>query len=542
MIKKILVRNCFTLLSFLFVLVLGVYTTGAHAARAKINTNHNAKSSLNAGVNTSGNTNTNAVTSKLHKVDLISPQKFAKSSNNSSVGESALTNYDAPLSVKIGGDNLTSNGYFAGIQYVQKISNAFAIGAIVEYGKNMYRVNVTAGFNIGPKQHIKFSAERLNQLLPFGFSTGNIETRMYQNAYGMQYSYTLDENSIGRILRNINVGAHYSNTPNKSLDPIAYSTDLYDYVVYRNLAGAITKGLYVGSDIKLASSAMLTARVHYDDVHYKTEYTADSSYNRKGIGGALELTKLFGERIKFIADASVRKIYKTYKAGIYWLPPLKSKLGLEVGVVGQHLVSSNSMPSSSGVMLQVGMTFADRAKYQLPIERAAAENVVSWTKKPAVYMERVLAVAEEKTTSQSRRPPIPTGPAPRIDAIVNNNSNSSPGDYPECLVSGNVSHVKITGVNFVPGYGAQTTIVFAYQEYAPGQPTPDTLQNVVVVDSQTITADIPGRGADQFCSNYMTPTFDATAVITNPDGKQSAPLFPFEMSQVGKLAHLLSPK
>lgn len=352
---------------------------------------------------TSTSTQTNA-SSKYFPNDVTAnpysagPNLHADASSDTTTSTASITSsqlgWSGPFSFGVSQDSL--DNYSATAKYTQGITNYFAFSGLGEYGPDMYRYGATIGFKLFQKGLFKFSAERLNQLLPFKFDSGDINQRMSQNAYGMRYQQVFNNS----FLQDVNVGGYYAKTPNKSLNPILFSIDGENAINYRNIAGATSKGLDVGSDLQITKSTELSGHIYYDDVHYNTIY-ANSSDNGHGIGGSLGISQLVGNNLSVLAEGSVRKIYNTYKIGVSWLLPYLAKnLGFEVALLGQRVISHNDTPNSNSVGLKVSFNpeaiGAQKVSYQLPTPNTLTD-IDSWTSTPAVYMERVLATADQLT-------------------------------------------------------------------------------------------------------------------------------------------------
>ena len=298
-----------------------------------------------------------------------------------------------PFSFGINRDNLLKYSWNA--QYTQNINNKFAISGLIEAGENILRINGTLGFSLFKNGLFKITAERLSQVLPFTFDSGSVNQRMAQNAYGARYQYAFDN----KFFRDISLGGYYADTPNKSLDSVALISDGASAINDRNIAGGMSKGFDIGTDWLLTNWTILTGHVSYDSLHYKTIYSPNSPDDASGIGGSLGINQLLGDHLKLSAEGNISKLYDSYKVGISWLPPAMTKLGFEVSLVGQRSISHNETPNSNSVGLQFNFHPAagsKSAKYQLTAP-GAVTDVVAWTSTPAVHMDRVLAVVDQRT-------------------------------------------------------------------------------------------------------------------------------------------------
>lgn len=300
-----------------------------------------------------------------------------------------------PLSVGYDYDTLLGSIFNA--QYVQKITNSFALGAIGEYGSNQYRLNGTLGYQLYSEGQAKFSAEYLSQVLPFSFDSGDINQRVDQSAYGLRFQHDLHNPAF----KNINFGGYWAKAPNTALSSITYTgSDGLEYVNERNLAGATSQGLDIGTDITLSPTTLVNATFNYDSVNYDTQYTSDSSYNAAGVGTTLKINQIVNDRLQVSADLEARKIYNTYGANLDYAPAFAKNIGLKMGLFAQHLISHNQTPDSNTYGIQFTFLGDDggQSPHYQSNDTQKTSDIVEWVKDPAIYMDRVLVVSEQQTT------------------------------------------------------------------------------------------------------------------------------------------------
>ena len=241
-----------------------------------------------------------------NKVDLDAKNLTHVNSDNLSLS-SAQLGWNGPLTFGISSDNLFKYGFNA--QYTQEINEQLALSGLVEYGNNSSRFNGTIGFGFLTHELLKISAERLSQNLPFTFDSGTINTNISQNAYGVSYQHVFEEG----IIRTINFTGYYTNTHNKLLDPIIFSSGDSKYKNYRNVAGGTSKGFDVGSDLLLSKNTGISGHIFYDFLKYNTIYTPNSKYDTSGIGGNVSIDQIITDHIKLSVSGNIRKIYDVYK-------------------------------------------------------------------------------------------------------------------------------------------------------------------------------------------------------------------------------------
>lgn len=388
-----------------------------------------------------------------------------------------------PFSVGVNYDS--SNHYFLNAAFAKRIIDSLAVGALTEYGFDRYRVGATLGFQTSVQSQLKFSAERFNQRLPFVFDSGNINHRVTQDAYGIDYQYNFLDN--GHALKRINFGGYYANTPNIGLDSVSFLSDgincsaaagLY-CVNDRNIAGARTKGMSIDGDVNLSSSTQLKTTANYDQVNYHTIYISNAADNAAGFGGGVGVTQLITGQMKIATNASVRKIYNTYSLSLSWLPACFATRGLELSLIGQRLISHNSMPNSNALGLQVNFvpTITHELGHYNLENNAVNTDLENFVKTPAVYMERVLAIADQQT---------------RLQEPIANSVSPSSG-----VIEGG-TEVVITGTNFL---SSPLTVQSSTQLMAPIAPaTTVTIcgiaaSSVSVVNYTTIKAITPAHAS-----------------------------------------------
>lgn len=318
-------------------------------------------------------------------------------SDTFSVASSQL-GLSGPLSIGLSHDN--SLGYIWNAQYAKKITDHFALAGLAEYGNNSYRYGGTIGFSLMQNELLKFSAERLSQILNFNFDSGNVSQRMAQNAYGLDYQHVFNHG----IFQDISLNGYYANTPNKTLDAVDFLTNGGILSTnYRNVAGGTSFGFNVGSDIKLSKYTALAGHVFYDRVYYNT-INQNSTEDASGLGASLAVNQIINKHFKLVAEGSTRKIYDTLKFGISWLPPVLAKNGFELSLLGERIVPHNQTDNSNIVGLKLsfnsGMIGAKDAEYQLP-DANVLRDLDQYVKSPAVHMEQVLAIADQRTVAKA---------------------------------------------------------------------------------------------------------------------------------------------
>lgn len=144
-----------------------------------------------------------AQTGTLNNLSLTSPQLGLSGPLNWGVTYSDLT------------------GTYFKAQYVLSLGERLALGALSEYGSDQYRINGTLGYGFSPTAQIKLTAERFGQRLPFQFDSGDIESRVHQDAYGVRFQQLLNL----PFIQGINLGGYYADASSKNLNPVIFTSD-----------------------------------------------------------------------------------------------------------------------------------------------------------------------------------------------------------------------------------------------------------------------------------------------------------------------------
>lgn len=306
------------------------------------------------------------------------PQLLPPTALNNFTLSNQMLGLAGPLNLGVNYSNLT--GTYVNTQYVTALGERAAFGVLGEYGAGQYRLNGTLGYSIAPMSQIKASIERFGQRLPFHFDSGDIDARIHQDAYGARFQQLFEI----PVLQGINAGGYWAKADNKQLAPILFTSNGVNCnnfaaglqcINYRHIAGATSKGLDAGLDFIPSSLTLVSGNVYYDEVHYNTVLTPFSTQNRSGLGAGVKINQLLNERFVVNGEAITREIYDSYQAGISWLPKTK-KIGVELSLSGQHIVSHNATPDNSIISLQLNLLPQSNKLYQ-PLETGI--NVLSTT-------------------------------------------------------------------------------------------------------------------------------------------------------------------
>lgn len=377
---------------------------------------------------------------------LSNPFPVANPNSNALTLNASQFGLKGPFSVGINYDSLVN--YTINAAFNQKLTENFALGALLDYGSDLNRFGLTLGFKLFDNDLIKLSAERLDEKLPFSFESGDIDERMTQNAFGARYQYVFANSST---LKDIGFGGYYANTPNKSLDDVFFTNGGTDLVDHRKIAGATSSGADISADLELARFTALTGHLYYDTVDYDKSSdmtSSDDDNDEQGFGAGLQFTQILARNLMLSLGSDIRKIYDTYDAKISWLPSKLAHNGFELALQAQHLSSHDDTPSSDSIGLQLTYNPAlvnenGVPTYHLPTA-SNLQDVGQWVSTPAVHMDRVLAIAEERVDSVETAKDIPNEEAvtttPEITSVASSGDPLSLG-----------ATATIRGHNFVRG-------------------------------------------------------------------------------------------
>ncbi|OGT31706.1 MAG: hypothetical protein A3E87_02925, partial [Gammaproteobacteria bacterium RIFCSPHIGHO2_12_FULL_35_23] len=306
--------------------------------------------------------------------------------------DSQLFGMKGPL--QIGTEYSQNYGVILKAQYTQQLGQNNAFSLLLNGGAGQRRINATWAHILTTNQRIKLSIDHLSQRMQFNFDSGNVNQWVGQNAYGLTYQYLLNKGWFN----DFNLNSFYSQADSKSLSPVYYNQgdDLYEN--FRHIAGGNEKSLSAGLDLLPTKSTGLGMQLSYDDIHYDMLYPT-SNQNQKGLGFTVSLDQLITKKIKLNLVASDREAARQYTAGIDFLIPTAHQSSLEVDLNTERSIGGKGLPDDT----TYGMNFDFRwgqgnnnDSFSLS-RNTADEDLADWASTPAVDMDQVLAIADQKT-------------------------------------------------------------------------------------------------------------------------------------------------
>jgi hypothetical protein len=267
----------------------------------------------------------------------------------------------------------------------------------LDLGGKQRRIAGTWGHALTANQLFKITAENLSQNLDFDFVTGKIRKWMYQNAIGGSYAYLIKNG----LFNDINLNAYYSKANSKNLPSIDYTSGTGVFRDFRRIAGGVDKSASVGVHLLPTPATLIGVTADYDDVSYKMRNDLSAKRDEDGLGATVSLDQLINDHVKFNLLASHRKPYQDYKAEVDWLVNSAPGSSLELGVLGERVIGNLGTRNDT----QRGVNFAytwggnPTAKpmlYGVPKADTGISGLRDWVSNPAVRMEQVLALKDEK--------------------------------------------------------------------------------------------------------------------------------------------------
>ena len=304
-----------------------------------------------------------------------------------------LSNAFGPLSVNIQYSKTFGASLIS--KYAQLVNENNALAGDIEMGTAQRRFNFTWGHTLTDNQRIKVSGENFGQKLNFDFTTGSTNQWIYQNALGLTYEHLLKN----AWFNDVNANAFYSQALSKTLSTQQFTNTTGIYDDYRHIAGGTVKSVSTGTDMAITKTTQLNAQLSYDDLTYNTEY--DTAPNKKGIGTSFTLNQLITQRLKIALLASRRPIYDNYQTSFNWLLYDVPGSTLEMDIIGNRILGKSTAQNDTQFNLNLiyqwgGDTLGHPLIYTAFTAAPNEGNLSDWSSTPAVYMQQVMAVKDEK--------------------------------------------------------------------------------------------------------------------------------------------------
>ncbi len=282
-------------------------------------------------------------------------------------------------------------------------NNAVSVGA--EVGKKQYRFSGTYARALTSHQRVKVTAERLAQKATYDFNSGSTDQWIGQNAYGLTYQYLIAKS----LLKDINVNTFYSRAIGKNLSSINFVQSGTRFRNLRHIAGGTDKSASVGVDLLPLKTTLVGTQLNYDDVTYHGRYENLHHYNNSGLGATISLDQLLTHRVKFKLLASDRQTGNDYQAEIDWLLRTVPGSQLTLALTGERILGKSGMQNDTQTGINLDYTFGGSALGH-PATFGDFSNsdslgdLAAWAGAPAVHMDQVLAVTDQKNINLGSAP------------------------------------------------------------------------------------------------------------------------------------------
>ena len=285
-------------------------------------------------------------------------------------------------------------GVVVNAKFTHSITNDNAISFELDYGENENRFGITWAHFLNSQNRVKLTVERLQQKLDFNFDSGNVSKRVPQYAVGGVYQYLIEEGMVTHL----ELGVYYAKATSEELDTKNYMSGGDEYINYRHIAGAKSKGLDFSIGLVPWETGNVKITMNYDQVRYDQKYDKIDADDTQGFGAGVTLSQLLTDRLKLNLSASAREIYNLYEAKLLWLVPTTNdsqlELGLNVSRNEGHGTTSDNRIGLTASYLWDG-SYSDSG-YSMP-GSVKMGSLVSWAANPAVHMAQVLATADQRS-------------------------------------------------------------------------------------------------------------------------------------------------
>lgn len=302
--------------------------------------------------------------------------------------------------LKIGAEYSQNFGGIVKAQFLQALNYSNALGIMLDLGSKEYRINGTWGHDVSDAYRFKLTGEYLAQKLDFDFASGTQSKFVGQTAIGLVNQFFIGQ----KYVRALYLNPTYSKAQSKDLGKKYFdqaADGSYNYLDYMRIAGGEDRSLSAGVDLLPFQSTLLALELNYDSIKYDTQYNTDSD-DTSGLGATAKVQQLFNKYLKLEVLASSRKPYTNYKAELNWLAVTDPNYRIELGLTGERIIGNTDDDTADDTRFGLNVnykwgseSFDQHEGYAFQTENAR-EDLVSFTAIPAVHMEKVLAVKDEK--------------------------------------------------------------------------------------------------------------------------------------------------
>jgi hypothetical protein len=282
--------------------------------------------------------------------------------------------------------------FFRG-SFTNFFTSSGAFSAAAEVGSSNNRLSGNLAWHDEGSQRFKLSAEWLAQNISYAFFSGNSSQWMNQTAVGGNYRYYFEDYYYEP---EAGMDAYFAHSSSKSLrtDSGSYisSTGVSTpFVNAKRIAGASAFGLAPGASFQFWPGGRLGAKLNYDNVNYDNIYVA--SKDAKGFGGTVLVNQALSDSVTVGAQAALLNPYNDYQANVTF--GNISFYGMwSFGVSGNYTIGKYSMPDTYNIGFSADYML-DQSHVTSFAARAATEDFLAWTSKPAVYAPQIFSLADQ---------------------------------------------------------------------------------------------------------------------------------------------------
>jgi hypothetical protein len=281
-----------------------------------------------------------------------------------------------------------------------------------EAGLRQARIGGTLGWQFSLNQRLKLSAEYLWQEITYAFFTDDVRQWVNQGAIGISYEYLFLNDCFAP---SFDLEGYYSHAPTKSLTTqrglyIDKFGDTRSYVLQRRTAGSNAAGLAPGISITPWFGGRAGLKLNYDNVSYSKKYFPNKEAN--GLGTTIQLTQALSEFVFVAVSGAFRRPFNNYTAKIGWLSvPYYGGLWT-LGFDAAYTMGKETLHSSWDVGLDFEY-FLGPYPVPLPLDlnvdcrcprktpMPPNNQCINWTARPSIYQPQVLAIEDERVTTNA---------------------------------------------------------------------------------------------------------------------------------------------
>ncbi|PIR11358.1 MAG: hypothetical protein COV52_03990, partial [Gammaproteobacteria bacterium CG11_big_fil_rev_8_21_14_0_20_46_22] len=341
---------------------------------------------------------------------MYSPDENAESSTLNF--NSGMFGYQGPLSI----DTTYSKDYGVIVkgQFTHTLGDRQAYSLIAEGGGKQYRFNGTWGMMLSKRQELKVSLDHLAQKMDFSFASGDSRDWVSQNALGLTYQFLLHQG----WLRAFNVNGFVSKANSKNLNSRDYVGD--DGFTYRNdrrIAGGEERSVQAGLTFLPTRWTAVDTTVNYQSVRYPMDYES-STNNSSGFGFGVSAHQIITHHLKANLSFERDQTQTSIDGGFEVLLPSPHGTSLDMKLDTQRVIGRNGGNSDTQYTAGFDFRWGVTGKPSFSLSQAdSLGDLNSFVSQPAVYMNQVLAVKDERSVRLNNTP------SPNVKSAASNAGN-----------------------------------------------------------------------------------------------------------------------